>query len=682
MNEQDAQLVGPGIARFRPPAMPESPPIPHSLALNTEPFSLGPVPRDFRAVPDFSESGGRIVVRVALPPGTSLYGTGEVPGRLRRNGRRVVTWNSDRWCYGLDEPSLYQSHPWMLGVRPDGSAVGVLADTCRRLTIDLSDTLTITSDPGAPPFHVYVIERDHPAGVVTALADLTGRMPLPPLWALGYQQCRWSYESEDRVKTVAEEFRARRIPCDVIWMDIDYMDGYRCFTFSPERFPDPRGVGEYLHRRGFRGVWMIDPGLKVDPEYRVYAEGHAGGHFLVDEHGREYHGRVWPGPCAFPDFTRADTRRWWAGLYREFLNAGIDGVWNDMNEPSVEDNDRKQVPETLHHRADPDLGGPGPHAAYHNAYGMLMARATREGVAAARPDKRPFVLTRANFLGGQRYAATWTGDNQSTWEHLAWSIPMVLNLGLSGQPFSGPDIGGFAGDATPTLFARWMGIGALLPFARGHSIKDSLPHEPWSFGEACERTCRLALERRYRVLPYLYTLFHEAAATGLPVARPLFFADPADPRLRDADDSFLLGADLLVRCRVTEHGQCQSPIPGPPGAWRPVEIVGAGLRDTADSDLPDLLIRAGSIIPLGPVRQHVKERPLDPLTLLVCPDGHGRATGTHYEDAGDGHDHEHGGYRLSTFEARRGQDGAVAVTSIHVGGYSAPGRAIEVVVVA
>ncbi|MCC6659670.1 MAG: alpha-glucosidase [Phycisphaerales bacterium] len=671
MPSPQPEFIAPGIARFNPQPEP-------SLALERHWPSLGPLPASFRTIPAFSHEDGRHVARVALPPGTSLYGTGEVPGPLLRNSRRIVTWNSDRWCYGDTDVSLYQSHPWVLAVLPGGRAVGILADTARRLTIALDETIEIAANPGDPSFTVCIVERDHPAAVVTALADLTGRMPLPPLWALGYQQCRWSYETEERVKVVADQFRARHIPCDVIWMDIDYMDGYRCFTFSPQHFPDPRGLSDYLHRRNFRGVWMIDPGLKEDPEYRVYAAGRDGGHFVLDEAGREYHGRVWPGSCAFPDFTRAETRRWWAGLYTEFLEAGIDGVWNDMNEPSVEDNHQKQVPETLHHRADPELGGPGPHSKYHNVYGMLMARATRDGIAAARPRRRPFVLTRANFLGGQRYAATWTGDNRSTWEHLAWSIPMVLNLGLSGQPFSGPDIGGFAGDATPALFARWMGIGSLLPFARGHSIKDSAPHEPWSFGPDCERACRLALERRYRLLPYLYTLFHEASTTGMPIARPLFFADPADPVLRSADDSFLLGQNLLVRARVAEEGSCRAPYP--PGLWKPVEIVGDSTTTTAHPDLPDLCIRAGAIIPLGPIRRHVGESPDGPLTLMVCPDARGNAAGTLYEDPGDGPP-DAPAHRLTTFTASPGPDGRPAISAIHTGDYTPPRGHVGVVIV-
>ena len=661
----EPQLIADGVARFRDPSDAHLPAAP-SLALMEEPSPLGPVPAEFRTRPVFSKRtdarGPRRIFRILESPGTNFYGTGETPGPLLRNGRRIVCWNTDAFEYDESWASLYQSHPWVLGVRADGSAFGILADTTCRCEIDLGSaadqpatpTIEFAVDDSAPPFAVYAFERDTPQEVVAALADLTGRMPLPPKWALGYHQSRWSYEPAARVLRLADEFRDRHIPCDCIWLDIDYMDGFRCFTFDPVKFPDPAALNASLHERGFKTVWMIDPGIKVDANDPVYAAGSAGGHFLRNAEGDEYRGTVWPGVCAFPDFTRARTRAWWASLYAPFIATGIDGVWNDMNEPSIFDNAGKQMPEDNRHDADAELGGPATHARYHNVYGMLMVRATREGIAAARPQKRPFVLTRSNFIGGQRYAATWTGDNRSDWTHLAWSIPMALNLSLSGQPFVGPDIGGFAGQADGKLFARWMGIGALLPFARGHSIKDSIDHEPWSFGPLCEATCRVALNRRYRLMPYLYTLFREASLTDVPVVRPVFFADPGDPALRDIDDCFLLGPDLLVRASVLESG-APSESPLPRGIWReyePCPLAGG----TSDADLPRLLFRGGGIVPLGPVMQFVGERPTDPLTLAVCPDQDFAAAGKLYEDAGEGKEYHDGHFRLSTYRARREAD--------------------------
>jgi alpha-glucosidase len=718
LEDEHPYLIADGIARFRDPADVHQLAAP-SLAVTASIRPIAPLPITFRARPVFSTTkvaagasgaegggvggggGGRRVIRLATTPDTSLYGTGEIAGPLLRNGARTICWNTDSFEYSDANQSLYQSHPWVLAVRPDGSSFGVLADTTCKCEIDLSTDIrfSVDADRGAaPPFAIYVIERDTPQQVVAALADLTGECPIPPKWALGYQQSRWSYEPDTRVLEVADEFRNRRIPCDCLWLDIDYMDGFRCFTFDKTKFPDPAWLNAELHNRGFKTVYMIDPGIKVDPDYFVYQQGQAGGHFLLDSRGEEYHGKVWPGECAFPDFTRTETRHWWAGLYKDFLGsggAGIDGVWNDMNEPAVFDNEDKQMPEDNLHRADDRLGGVGPHSRYHNVYGMLMVRASRRGILKARPDKRPFLLTRSNFIGGHRYAATWTGDNKSTWEHLAWSIPMILNLGLSGQPFAGPDIGGFAGEADAKLFARWMGIGALLPFARAHSIQNSKPHEPWAFGEQCEATCRRALERRYRLLPYIYTLFREASKTDIPIARPVFFADPADPKLRAIDDCFLLGPDILVRCQVKEDEPCTSPMPG--GFWRPFEILDTSTPATSspasgplptahsplpspDPDLPQLLFRGGSIVPLGPVVQHVDEKPLDPLTLVVSMSGRGEARGQLYEDAGDGFAHEEGMFRLTTYHAFTEEDHITIQPQRPFGRMHAVDRELEVIV--
>ncbi len=680
------ELVGDGVGRFFPPeqvralAGPETPghPAP-SLAMARPPTRLAPLPGEFRAIPRFAFDRGRWLVRVALDARTSVYGLGELAGGLSRAGERATCWNTDQFEYDVTDESLYQSHPWVLGVRADGTSFGVLIDTTFRCEFEIDGEVRAAAH-GRPPA-VYVIERDTAQQAVAALADLTGHTPLPPRWALGYHQSRWSYEPEARVRELAREFRRRRMPCDAIWLDIDYMDGFRCFTFDPHKFPNPGALNDDLHALGFRSVWMIDPGIKVDPAYAVYAQGRAGGHFLLDSSGNEYHGKVWPGECAFPDFTREATRRWWGDLYSPLLATGLDGVWNDMNEPAVFDNPQKQMPESNRHRADERLGGPDTHARYHNVYGMLMVRATREGIERARPGKRPFVLTRSNFIGGHRYAATWTGDNMSTWDHLAWSIPMVLNLGLSGQPLAGPDIGGFSGDCAPELFARWMGIGSLLPFARGHSIKDSKDHEPWSFGEAAEATCRRALERRMRFLPYLYTLAHEASASGVPICRPLFFADPRDPALREADDAFLLGPDCLVRACVEPelNAGCRAPFPGGAGAWRRHEIVP---REDGSSDpvLPELWFRAGSIVPLGPVMQFVDEKPLDPLTLIVCPDAQGQARGELYEDAGDGLEYQQGLVRITTFHSHREGDHVTVHPNPPLGRLRPHDRAVEVVV--
>lgn len=659
-----AESIGDGVVRFW--ESPEAAASDHfSFALREQARPIGPAPADFPVAPVFSTIDGDVSVRIDIDPGTSLYGTGMVSGPLLRNGRTVVCWNTDAYGYDDSTPSLYQSHPWVLAVRADGTAFGALADTTWRCEVNLEGGIRFTAE--GPSYPLIVIDRDSPQGVVTALADLTGTMELPPKWALGYQQCRYSYYPDDRVREVARGFRERDIPCDVIWVDIDYMDGYRCFTFDPEGFPDPAGLNAELHGMGFRAVWMIDPGLKAEPGYFAYDQGTAGEHWVKRADGSVYKGEVWPGMCVFPDFTRRETRRWWAALYDDFLAHGIDGVWNDMNEPAVFNVPTKTMPEDNVHRG---FGG-GPHARFHNVYGMLMAEGTLEGFRRVYPGRRPFVLSRANYIGGHRYAAAWTGDNTAIWYDLEISVPMALNLGLSGQPFAGPDIGGFVGNGTPELFARWMGFGAMLPFARGHTGKGNVDKEPWAFGPEVERTCRLAIERRYRLMPYYYTLFHEASRTGLPVARPVFFADPRDPALRSEDDAFLLGDDVLIAPQLVPSRDRVAVMPR--GIWREFDFA-----DGDDPDLPGMYLRGGSVVPAGPVMQHVDEKPLDPLTLLVCLDEHGFASGVLYEDAGDGYGYLEGEYLLTTYVAERSGGDVVVRIAAEEGRMPRPARRVVV----
>jgi len=643
--------LGDGVARFVAadvdPAL-----LPRSFALVEPLVARGPVPESWRVVPRFTSVADAHLATIPIDPGTSLYGTGEVAGPLLRNGFVTEVWATQPFRieddgtpvpnYDDRSKSLYQAHPWVLAVRADGTAFGVLADTTYRLEVDLREGIRLAS---AEPFPVIVIEGKSPQEVVQLLTALTGRMELPPRWTLGYHQCRFSYYPDARVRELADEFRKREIPCDVIWVDIHYMDAYKVFTFDPEGFPDPSGTNAYLHERGFKTVWILDPAVKAEDGYAVYEEGVAGEHFLRDANGGEHHEWTWTGDAAFPDYTRPETRAWWSRLTREFLEHGMDGVWVDLNEPSPILPHGAELPGDLRHAGGGEIA-PGTHAQYHNVYGLLMSKATYEAMREARPSRRPFVLTRSSYLGGQRYAATWTGDNAATWKHLHWSVPMVLNLGLSGQPNSGPDIGGFAGTPTPELFARWIGLGALLPFCRTHNSLHG-DQEPWSFGAEVEEISKVALARRYRLLPYLYTLFQEAATTGLPVARPLFFADPADPALRGEDHAFLLGRDLMVQPALTEDGAHQFPMPK--GNWRPFTL--AGEEPSIELAHPVLRLRPGAILPVGSGGQSADEACDGPITLLVSLDEHGQAEGHLYEDDGDGFGHREGNCLLSTYRA-------------------------------
>jgi len=672
----EAEALGPGIVRFYASDAARAAALPSYAFENPRPEPTRDVIPEIREGLEFDPTpSGPTTIVIDADPGTSLYGLGEAPGPLERSGARTTLWNTDAYGYRKDTPSLYQSHPWVLAVREDGTSFGVLVDTTHRITADLSNEIEFRVEGPPPP--VIWFEGDTPEAVLTKLADMTGTMPMPPKWALGFHQSRYSYFPEQRVRALAAEFRARDIPCDVIWFDIDYMDSFRIFTFDEARFPDPKGLNEDLLDSGFHNVWMINPGIAADPEkfppegYFVYEQVIERDLYVRSPTGDPVRQRVWPGPTVFPDFTRPDVRAWWASLYEPFIAHGITGVWNDMNEPAVFDHPTRTLPESSRHGGEPALGGGGDHARFHNVYGMLMARATREGIAAARPERRPFVLTRANFIGGHRYAATWTGDNRADWWDLEMSVAMILNLGLSGQPFSGPDIGGFIGTGSPELFARWMGVGALLPFSRAHTAKNNPDKEPWSFGEAVESTSRRALENRYALMPHLYTVFEEAHRTGLPVARPVFFADPTDPDLRTEDDAFLLGDNLLVVPRLDPANERTPDIPQ--GAWRSFVLHGDG-----DPNLPELRLGPREILPVGPPMEHVDAAPLDPLTLIVNLDASGVAEGWLYEDAGDGYEFVEGEFRRTRFTARRTADRVRIELVVTHSGLPAPDRSVRV----
>lgn len=598
----------------------------------------GGIPANWRLKPVFSQRDGKQIATIHVGEGVDLYGTGEVTGPLKRNGWKISLWNIDTPAYGVDGGThLYQSHPWVMGLRSDGSAFGIIADNTWRQTISTDQDVVFESM--GPAFRVVVIERPDVAQLMRALADLTGHMPLPPLWSLGYHQCRHTYYPDGRVMEVADLLRKHQIPSDVIWMDIDYMDGYRIFTFDPDGFPNPRRLNDYLHQQHFKSVYMIDPGVKAEKGYFVDDQGRAGDYFVKTADGKLFEGNVWPGACHFPDFTRPEVRSWWSTLYRDFMATGVDGVWNDMNEPAIFGQPEQTMPLDNRHEGGDGITA-GPHLRFHNVYGMNMVRASRQGLLLANPQKRPFILSRSNFLGGQRYAATWTGDNLSHPDHMKLSVPMTLTLGLSGQPFNGPDIGGFCENSNGELVAQWTALGVYFPFVRNHNTKGTVAQEPWAFTPEVLDACRTAINRRYRLMPYIYTLFREASETGMPVMRPLFMADPTDLSLRSEDRAFLLGGDLLVRPQWADRTAM------PKMAWQPLTLEAA-----TDSFQCELRQRPGSVIPLANLAQSTTDLRTDSLTLLVCIDGEGKAVGQLYEDEGDGFSYREGCYRQTSIEA-------------------------------
>ena len=673
--QERSALIKENVAIFYPKDFNAEKHLP-SFCLLEEPKEIGPLPNDWDVKVEFSTSENKSFAHVTYESGTDYYGSGEQTGDLLRNGTTRTLWNTDNWRYRKGNgQSLYQSHPWVLAVREDGTAYGILADNTWKQELHLGDGVTFSTD--APPFRVLVIKGETPQDVIKELGNLTGKMKLPPLWSLGFQQCRYSYFPDSRVKEIADTFRAKKMPCDVIWVDIHYMDKYKVFTFDPKKFPDPKDVNDHLHSKGFKSVWMIDPGIAKQKGYSVYDSGTEKDVWVKDSKGKDYVGAVWPGDVVFPDYTQPKVNEWWAELYKDFMATGIDGVWNDMNEPSDFDGPDGTMPVDNIHK-----GGDGikedSHERYHNVYGMLMVKASRDGILRANPDKRPFVLTRANFLGGQKYAATWTGDNESSWDHLRVSIPMSINLGLSGQPFNGPDIGGFSANPTPELYAHWISLGAFYPFSRVHSELGTIDHEPWAFGKEIEDVARTALNRRYRLMPYLYTLFHEASINGMPVMRPAFFADLPNPYIRGEKEAFLLGADLFVIPKwaeevVTPGWEPEDPQVGEEAIfeegqeeetgeeeeeekiktkWRSISLVGEDSEN--DTYQPNILIRPGAIVPLGEIIQSTAEYNIDKLTLYISiDDNDNKASGTLYHDQGDGYAYKKGDYALISFQAEK-----------------------------
>jgi alpha-glucosidase len=605
----------------------------------------------------FNTDGGAVETAMRRDDYELYYGFGEKTLPLSRHQQATVMWNADVAPYPEGHDPSYQAIPFFIALH-EGRSYGLFFNNTWRSWFDMGKTephrYSFGANGGELDYYVFSGGKERtPAGVLRDYTLLTGRGALPPLWALGYQQSRWSYMSQEKVLEVAREFRQRGIPADVLYLDIDHMDGFRVFTWNPKTFPDPKSMLGQLHEQGFHAVTIVDPGIKVDRNYAIYRSGQEQGVYVRKPDGSELHAKVWPGICAFPDFTSPAARAWFGGLYRAALDIGVDGFWNDMNEPGVFPADGFDKPEIslgpqrtfpIDVRHDGD-GQPGAHAQYHNVYGMQMARASFEGLRSLRPDRRPLVLTRAGFAGVQRYAAVWTGDNSPTWPHLALTIPMLTNLSVSGVPFVGADVGGFMGSPCAELHTRWLQAAALTPYFRTHSNDVSAPREPWAFGAEFEAINRGTIELRYRLLPYLYTLFEESERTGLPPMRPLWFMAPGDARAALVDDQFLLGADLLV-APVLREGQLKREVYFPKGdAWLDWwdgsrHEGGSSAMVAAPLDRLPLFVRAGASLPVSKVVQHTGEMKDAALTLAVALGGEG--TSHVFQDAGDGYGYREG----------------------------------------
>lgn len=612
------------------------------IAARIDPRTLRTEVQDGAGQPLFTDLAGRdalaaaagFQLRARLSGADHVFGLGDKTGGLDRQGGAFVLWNTDSYKFTQASDPLYKSIPFFMAVGDRGRAFGIFLDNTWRSRFDFGRAerglLTLASEGG--PLDYYVMAGPAPRDVVQQYAGLTGTPPLPPQWALGFQQSKWSYKTEAEVRAVANRLRSERLPADVVYMDIDYQDRARPFTVNRAAFPDLAALARDLREQGLRLVLITDPHIAkaAAQGYAPYDSGVAQDLFLKRPDGQLYVGDVWPGAAVFPDFSRAAVRRWWGGLYEGFVDAGVAGFWNDMNEPAIFNVASKTMPLDVVHRIASDDFAPrtATHAEMHNVWGQLNSRATFEGLVRLRPDVRPFVLTRASYAGGQRYAATWTGDNVSSWQHLQMGVQQLVNLGLSGFAYAGNDVGGYAGEQpSPELLTRWFQIGAFMPLFRAHAETARPDQGPWVGDAAQVDIRRRSIAERYRLMPYLYAAAELNSRTGLPLLRPVLLNFPEvlakGDRLGGTQDQFMVGDDLLVAPSPT----LESPgdyVVDLPGAgwydyWTGRRLAEARLTVTPKLESLPVYVRPGAILPRQPLVQSTAFTPSGRLELHVYP---------------------------------------------------------------
>ncbi len=606
---------------------------------------------------DHDSTGGAIVqMSKKLQSQENFYGLGDKTGKANMRKNRYSIWGTDSYGYGVGTDPLYKNIPFYYGIHNDIS-YGIFFDNSFRSYFDFGhERANVTSfwaDGGE--MNYYFFYGPELIEVAEQFVDLTGKPELPPMWALGYHQCKWSYYPESQVKEITAEFRKRKIPCDAIYLDIDYMDGFRCFTWDKEKFPDPKRMIDELEKDGFKTVVMIDPGIKVDKDYWVCKEGLEKDMFCKRADGPLLVAPVWPGDCFFPDYTKPEVREWWAGLYKEMIaDLGVHGVWNDMNEPAIFLADNfTQSEKTFYNDVRHDYdGNPCSHRKAHNVYGMQMTRGTFHGLKQNAPEKRPFVITRSTYAGGQRYSSGWTGDNVASWEHLKIANKQCQRVAISGMSFIGSDIGGFIDQPDGELYLRWLQMAVFHPFFRTHSSGDHGDQEPWAFGEEIAELSRRAIEFRYRILPYMYTTFWQYTTKGTPMLRPLAFLEQKEKDTLHRMEEFALGDHILV-CPIS-----QPKVEGrwmflPKGIWFNFwtdEEAESNLEFWAATELDEIpvFVRGGAVIPSFESQQYVGEKETPQVYLHVYYIN-GENTSQFYLDEGEGYGYENGEFTLRNY---------------------------------
>ncbi len=595
----------------------------------------------------------------ALDPDDAFYGLGDKTGFLNKRNYEYENWNTDNpQAHNEDFHALYKSIPFLICKKKTG-AYGLFFDNTFHSYLNLGkespEYFYYGADGGSLDY--YFLGGGTLPQIVSNYTWLTGTTPLPQLWTLGYQQSRWGYVCAKDIREVAEKYRSLQIPCDVIHLDIDYMEDYKVFTWDEAEYGKPGELFAELKAGGYKAVTILDPGTKLEPGYFMYEEGMKNGYFAKDKDGNLYVNVVWPGEANYPDFGRKEVRDWWGGHHKALVDMGVSGIWNDMNEPA---SFRGPLPlDVVFHDEERETD----HAEMHNVYGHFMAKATFEALK-EQTGKRPFVITRACYAGTQKYSTVWTGDNQSLWSHLQMMVPQLCNLGMSGFSFCGTDVGGFGADATPELLCRWVEAACFSPLFRNHSAMGTRRQEPWQFGEEVIAVSRKYIELRYRFLPYLYDLFYQGERTGLPVMRPLVLHYEDDPNVRDLNGEFMVG-EQMIAAPVLEQGAVKKIVYLPEGIWYDFwtgEKIAGGrhiLRD-APLDCCPIYLKAGSIIPMYAPVQYVGEKPYDTLYLLIVP---GEGSYEHFQDNGTDYAYRQGEYNSYRFTQDR--EGNITTEMLH-----------------
>ncbi len=603
-----------------------------------------------------------------------FFGLGDKTCSLNLRGQQLTNYNADAFGFGTNTDPLYRSIPFYYGLTK-GIGYGIFFNNTYRSHFDFDKEkkghMSFSAEGGVMDY--YFIYGPSLVSVAEKYTVLTGKPELPPIWSLGFHQCRWSYYPDKRVKEVAAEFRKRAIPCDAIYLDIDYMDAYKCFTWNKKYFPDPKGMVQSLKKQGFQTVVMIDPGIRVEEDYFVYEEGIENNYFCNRSNGDRMEGPVWPPNCVWPDYTDPNVRKWWGDLYKElYEEVGISGFWNDMNEPAMFQVDHKTFPDEVLHHYEGDLTN---HAKAHNIYGQQMSRATLEGLHRLKPEKRPFLVTRASFSGGQRYAAVWTGDNVASWEHLHIASIQCQRLSASGFSFVGSDIGGFFQYPDGELMVRWLQLGIFHPFYRVHSMGnnddgsaevdadkvkardalDRLDQEPWAFGKKYTSAATKAIELRYQLLPYLYTTFWQYVQKGTPMIKQLSFYDQEDQNTYNREDEFMFGESILVH-PVKEAKAKKVTVYLPKGRWYDFWTGEAYegkqyVKYKVELERIPIFVLAGGMVPLYPVMQYTNEKPVGTLSLNIYYTEEQKEQYL-YEDEGEGYEYKKKNYSLKIFHTK------------------------------